>query len=179
LYHATRLAAYTGIGAAAGALGKMPLQWFHHGGGMVLPWMMVLVFLGIALGLDRWMPKPLFLSKPLARFRLAALRVPPAARAAALGGLTPLLPCGPLYLMFGLAMANGSAALGAQFALAFGLGTLPLLWLAQSQMKLLNLRFGPQASRYVLRGLALSAACVVAWRLRGTLSAGDAILTCH
>jgi sulfite exporter TauE/SafE len=145
----------------------------------VLPWMLVVIFAAVALGLDRWLPKPLFLSRPLARVRQRLLGVPPLARAALLGAATPLLPCGPLYLMLGLAMANGSALRGGEFAFAFGLGTLPLLWLAQTQMRLLNLRCGPNATRYVQRGLALCAALVMAWRLHGTLTGGTELSCCH
>ena len=37
---------------------------------------------------------------------------------------TPLLPCGPLYLMLGICTLTGSAARGASLALVFGLGTI-------------------------------------------------------
>lgn len=179
IYHGARIAAYTLLGVLAGALGILPLKLFHHGAGLVLPWMLVVVFAGVALGLDRWLPKPLFLSRPLARLRQQMLAVPPRARAALLGAATPLLPCGPLYLMLGLAMANGSAMRGGEFAFAFGLGTLPLLMLAQTQMQLLNVRFGPRISRGVQRGLALCAALVMAWRLHGTLAGvGEESLSC-
>jgi sulfite exporter TauE/SafE len=181
LYHGSRIAAYTLLGMTAGALGALPLKWFHQGAGLVLPWMLVVVFAGVALGLDRWLPKPLFLSRPLARLRQRMLAVSPRARAALLGAATPLLPCGPLYLMLGLAMANGSAIRGGEFAFAFGLGTLPLLMLAQTQMHLLNLRFGPRTMRGVQRGLALCAALVMAWRLHGTLAGvpEESLSCCH
>jgi uncharacterized protein len=178
-YHGARIAAYTSIGGLAGALGTLPVKWFHDGAGLVLPWMLVVIFAAIALGLDRWLPKPLFLSRPMARVRQRILGVPPLARAALLGAATPLLPCGPLYLMFALAMANGSALRGGEFAFAFGLGTLPLLWLAQTQMRLLNLRFGPNTTRYVQRGLAFAAALVMAWRLHGTFTPGTELTCCH
>ena len=179
MYHVGRLASYTILGCIAGAVGTIPLTWMRHGPVVFLPWLLVLVFLGVALGLDRWMPKPLFLSRPIARLRGNLLRVPAVARAGLLGAATPLLPCGPLYLMLGLAMANGSAALGARFALAFGLGTLPLLWMAQTQAKLLPAKFGPNATRWWQRGLALCAALVMAWRLRGTFLPGDGMVSCH
>lgn len=179
IYHGARIAAYTTIGMLAGALGTLPMKWFHHGAGLVLPWMLVVIFAAVALGLDRWLPKPLFLSRPMARVRQSLLRVPPMARAALLGAATPLLPCGPLYLMFALAMANGSALRGGEFAFAFGLGTLPLLWLAQTQMRLINLRFGPHTTRHVQRGLALCAAVVMVWRLHGTLTGAVEPTCCH
>jgi len=173
------LAAYVTIGSLAGLLGALPLKWFHHGAGLVLPWMLVVIFAAVALGLDRWLPKPLFLSRPMAAVRQRLLKVPPLSRAALLGAATPLLPCGPLYLMFGLAMANGSALRGGEFAFAFGLGTLPLLWLAQTQMHLLNLRFGPNTTRVVQRSLAFCAAVVMAWRLHGTLTGAAEPSCCH
>ena len=176
-YHAAKLCSYTVVGALAGALGTMPLRWFQHGSGALLPWFLVLVFALVAFGWERWIPKPAVLGLPMARIRGWAFRLKSLSRATLLGLATPLLPCGPLYLMFALAMANGSAARGAQFAAAFGLGTLPLLWLAQTQMQLINLRLGPGQMRWMQRGLAFSAAVIMAWRLRGTLT-GDAEPSC-
>lgn len=178
-YHGAKLVSYGMVGALAGALGTMPLRWFQHGAGALLPWLMVLMFAFVAFGLERWIPKPAFLSLPMARVRGWAFRLPALSRAALLGLATPLLPCGPLYLMFALAMANGSAGKGAQFAVAFGLGTLPLLWLAQTQMRLLNLRLHPAQMRWMQRGLALSAAVIMAWRLRGTLTGEADASCCH
>ncbi len=177
LYHSSRVMSYTVLGGIAGAVGTLPLRWLDSHGGWVLPWLLVLVFLAVALGLGKWLPKPLFLSRPMARIRLAVARVPAPVKATVLGAATPLLPCGPLYLMLTLAMANGSVSNGAQFAAAFGLGTLPLLWLAQTQVHLLGPRFSGRATMWVQRGLALSAALVMAWRLRGTLT-GEAEATC-
>ena len=125
----------------------------------------------------RWLPKPQFLSKPVSALRQRIFRLGTATRAAMLGLATPVLPCGPLYLMFALAMAGGSAVRGAEFTVAFGLGTLPLLALMQTSARWLNLRFSPQTMRRVQRGLALTAAMVIAWRMRGTL-AGDEIPSC-
>lgn len=105
----------------------------------------------------------------------------PGLRAALLGLATPLLPCGPLYVMLGLAMANGSAVRGAEFAGAFALGTLPLLWVVQGQMNWLGGKLSPGALRRAQRGLALAAAMVMAWRLRGTVMIDEsgALILCH
>ena len=178
-YHAARLGSYTLVGALAGSLGAMPLKFFQHGAGIVLPWLLVLVFIAIGIGVDRWMPKPALLAKPLRRLQLAAYQLPGTSRAAMLGLATPLLPCGPLYMMFGLAMANGSAARGAEFAAAFGLGTLPLLALAQTQLHRLTAKWPPGTLQRIQRGLALAAAIILAWRLRGTLDfSSEAIPSC-
>lgn len=179
LYHAGRVLSYGTVGAIAGAIGFFPLTWFQHGPGMVLPWLLVLAFALVGMGLDAWLPKPRFLSAGLRRVQIAAFKMKSATRAGLLGLATPLLPCGPLYLMFALAMANGSAFKGAEFAMAFCLGTLPLLWLAQTQLHWLGGRLQPATLRKVQRALALVAAVVMAYRLRGTLDFGsDAVPSC-
>ncbi len=179
LYHGSRLVSYGLIGAIAGLIGIVPLRWFQHGGGVLLPWLLVLAFVLVGLGLETWFPKPAILSKPIVKLRLAAMRLSGSLRASLLGFATPLLPCGPLYMMFALAMANGSPARGAEFTVAFGLGTLPLLWLAQTQLHWLGGRLQPATLRKLQRGLALTAAVIMAWRLRGTLTGDDVPTCCH
>lgn len=176
-YHGGRLLSYGLIGTLAGLIGTMPLRWFQHGGGILLPWLLVIAFALVGLGIETWFPKPAFLSKPVVKLRMAAMKLSGSMRASLLGFATPLLPCGPLYMMFTLAMANGSPSRGAEFTVAFGLGTLPLLWLAQTQLHWLGGRLQPATLRKLQRGLALTAAVIMAWRLRGTLM-GDEIPTC-
>ena len=77
--------------------------------------------------------------------------------------------CGPLYMIFSLALFSGSALKGAEFAIGFGLGTLPLLWLAQSQFMRVQLKMTPMKLLRIQRSLGLIAALVIAWRLRTTL----------
>ena len=169
LYHGSRITAYAVVGALAGALGTAPLAWFQHGGGVLLPWLLVLMFLVVGLGLDDWIPRSARLSVPMTRLRFKAMTLGSMARASLIGLATPLLPCGPLYMMFGLAMANGSAARGAEFSTAFGLGTLPLLALGQTQLHRIGIKLSPVALKRLQRGMALVAAIVLAWRLRGSL----------
>lgn len=179
LYHAGRLVSYALVGSLAGMIGIMPLKFFQHGAGIVLPWLLVVAFANFGMGLETYLPKPQFLRAGVRRIQTAALRMHSAMRAGLLGFATPLLPCGPLYLMFALAMANGSALKGGEFAFAFGLGTLPLLWLAQTQLHLISGKVQPQTMRKIQRGLALTAALIMAWRLRGTLDFGsDAVPSC-
>jgi hypothetical protein len=179
LYHAARLTAYGMVGFAAGAVGAWPLQWFHHGAGIVLPWLLVLAFAAVGLGLDRWLPRPRLFNSLISKFRLRLHGLGSAARASSIGLATPLLPCGPLYLMFGLAMTGGSGVQGAQFTVAFGLGTLPLLAVMQTATRWLNLRLSPLTLRRVQRGIACSAAMVMAWRLRGTFTGDFETICCH
>ena len=102
------------------------------------------------------------------------------AAAAMIGLASPLLPCGPLYMIFGLALFSGSALKGAEFAIGFGLGTLPLLWFAQSQFMRIQFKMTSMKLLRIQRSLALIAALLVAWRLRTTLGIeGAKDWVCH
>lgn len=169
LYHGTRLVSYGIIGAVCGALGRQPLKWFFDSPAVILPWVMVVVLLVMALGLDKKVPRPAILNRFTARARFKACRLSAYGGASAMGLLTPFLPCGPLYLVFGAALLSGSAAKGAEFTLAFGLGTVPLLWLAQHQFHRIRARLTPLAMNRLRRGLALVTALMLAWRLHGTV----------
>ncbi len=169
LYHGARLASYTLIGAACGLLGQQPLRWFFDSPAVLLPWVLVALFLLFGLGLDKRLPRPPVLRKWSARMRFRLGRLTPVRASLAMGGLTPLLPCGPLYLLFGAALMSGSPIRGAEFALGFGIGTVPLLWLAQGQIRHLRKRLTPVALGRIQRGLALTTAVILAFRLYGTL----------
>ncbi len=169
LYHASRLASYAVIGAICGAIGKEPLHWFFDSPAVLLPWALVLALLLLASGLDKKIPRPKILNRLTARARLKATRLSSVGGASAMGLLTPFLPCGPLYAVFIALMASGSAARGAEAALAFGLGTVPLLWLAQHQFHRLRLKLTPVRLARLQRGLALATALLLAWRLHDTL----------
>jgi len=169
LYHGTRLVSYGLIGAVCGALGQQPLKWFFDSPAVLLPWVLVVVLLAMALGLDKRVPRPALFNRLTARARFKAGKLSAYGGASAMGLLTPLLPCGPLYLVFGAALLAGSAAKGAEFTLAFGLGTVPLLWLAQHQFHRIRARLTPLAMNRLRRGLALVTALMLAWRLNGTI----------
>ena len=169
LYHGMRLVSYGLIGAVCGALGRQPLGWFFDSPAVLLPWVMVAVMLMMAFGLDKKAPRPAVFNRLAARARFKASKFSAFGGAAAMGLLTPLLPCGPLYLVFGAALLAGSAAKGAEFTLAFGLGTVPLLWLAQHSFHRIRARLTPVAMGRLRRGLALATAVVLAWRLHGTI----------
>ena len=170
-YHLARLAGYAALGALAGAVGRAPLHLIGETGLRYAPWLLVAFFVTLAFRLDRWIPRPRIIGRLLASgwFRGAGS---PVRAAATLGIATPLLPCGPLYFLISLAMLSGSAARGAENLLAFGLGTVPLLWLAQAGFQRLQVRLGPVAVGRLQRTLALTVAVVIAWRLRTTLGLG-------
>ena len=89
--------------------------------------------------------------------------------AAAFGLATPLLPCGPLYFLASLALLSGSALRGIEVMLAFGLGTVPLLWLAQSRFQWVRQKLSPLWLARVRVTLAFATAGIISWRLRATL----------
>lgn len=168
-YHVARLGAYAGLGALAGGLGRVPLGWLGEGVARYLPWTLVLLFVALAFGWEKRLPRPAFLARLTLHLPRLLARCGPVGGAAVLGLATPLLPCGPLYFVIAMATFAGSAVAGAEWLLAFGLGTVPLLWLAQAQAGWLRRRFGPSGLARLQAGLAVAAAVVVAWRLRGTL----------
>jgi hypothetical protein len=136
---------------------------------VLLPWVLVGVLLVFGLGLEKKLPRPPGLLKFTTRMRFRLGRMSPIRGGLALGALTPLLPCGPLYLLFGATLLSGSALRGAEFSLAFGLGTVPLLWLAQHQIRHLRNRLSPAVMVRIQRSLALLTALVIGFRLYGTL----------
>jgi len=172
VYHLCRLSAYTVLGALAGGLGRWPLTLLGSDALRWLPWLLVLFFLAVAVRFDQRLPRLPLLGRAYGAVA-ARLRGGSRVRSAALLGFaTPLLPCGPLYFLVSLALLAGSAARGAETLLAFGLGTVPLLWLAQVNFHLIRVRLGPVWLARLQTTLALMVAAVLVWRLRGTLGLG-------
>jgi uncharacterized protein len=172
VYHLTRLFSYGVLGALAGGVGRLPLWFIGESAFRYLPWLLVVFFVAVAFRLDQRLPKPLALARVhgwlsarlRGRSRIAA--------AAGIGLATPLLPCGPLYFLLSLALFSGSALHGAETLLAFGLGTVPLLWFAQHNYRWLRVKLGPVRFARAQAFLAFTVAAVLVWRLRGTLGLG-------
>lgn len=168
-YHLTRLTGYAVLGALAGGIGRLPLALLGESALRWLPWLLVVFFVAVAFRLDQRLPRWPLLARLHASL-LGRLRKGSRVRAAAALGLaTPLLPCGPLYFLLSLALLSGSALRGAETLLAFGLGTVPLLWLAQSQFHWVRQKLSPLWLGRVRMTLALTTAVVIGWRLRATL----------
>ncbi len=179
-YHLSKLFSYSLVGTLAGGFGSVVIRSVESSLLNYLPWILVIFFLVVAFRLDRFFPKPIWLGVFYKQVttRFAGLQKPVAA--SVIGFASPLLPCGPLYMIFGLALFSGSALKGAEFAIGFGLGTLPLLWLAQSQFMRVQLKVTPKSLIRIQRAVAFVAALVVAWRLRTTLGIeGAEDWVCH
>lgn len=172
VYHLTRLLGYGALGALAGGIGRLPLDFLSDDVVRYLPWLLVLFFVAVAVRFDQRLPRSSFLGRAygwVAGHLRGAQNRSRVRAAAALGLATPLLPCGPLYFLLSLALLSGSAVRGAETLLAFGLGTVPLLWFAQTNYHWLRLKLGPIWLARAQTTLAVVTACVLAWRLRSTL----------
>ncbi len=169
VYHLSRLAGYAAIGGLAGGLGQTPLKWLSNDVLRWLPWVLVLFFIALAFRWDRFLRKPAILGGLTLRLSQWAGRRPRIEAAAALGFATPLLPCGPLYFILSLALLSGTALRGVEYMLAFGLGTVPLLWLAQSQFQWIRRKLSPLWLDRLRLTFALATALIISWRLRSTL----------
>jgi sulfite exporter TauE/SafE len=171
VYHGTRLAGYTVVGLAAGAIGK-PVADILLGGstrGMTL--LFALFFLAVVVGLDKRLRLPQFtgwFSRTFARTQTLG----PCGRAGTLGAMTPLLPCAPLYLVVGAAALSGSWLSGAGLMLMFGAGTVPLLFLLQNRLAALGSKWTPQRMDFLRRGLALVSVLLLVVRSTYTASSG-------
>lgn len=157
IYHAGRFVSYSLLGALAGGLGSKVVSWVGENPARFAPWAMAAFFSALAFNLDgyftRWQAKSGFGRG----FVQKAYRLSGNTRGLALGLLTPLIPCGPLYLMLWTSTLSGSSQAGAVVMLSFAAGTAPLMLLAQSGWAWLSLRMDAKKLGYVRRGLALVA----------------------
>jgi sulfite exporter TauE/SafE len=170
-----RILAYAVTGAALGALGGAGLSLAHAPVARALPWLMATGLVISALEVDHRLPALPGLGRiPRALGQLGS-RLPPARRAALRGAATPFLPCGLLYGSFVVAVAAGSSPAGALVMLAFALGAVPALALAQLGAHRLSSH--PRVHRFVRRAAPLVAAAVVVWRAAS--ASGAAPPHCH
>lgn len=146
LYHAGRLLSYTALGAVSGAIGSaIDLSGNVFGvnrlGAIVAGTLMVLLAAAIVLRAQGVL-KTRSLPGPLGRAFEKSLRfahaLPPVQRAALIGLLTPLLPCGWLYAFVITATGTGSAFFGALTMAAFWIGTVPVLLLLGASVQKLS-----------------------------------------
>lgn len=161
-YHFGRAGAYLAAGAALGAAGgalgasSVPSAWvaFLLAGGL-------LVF---AAGKSHWLGSIPGLGSIAQRVFKNVGRWHPAARATGLGVLTPLLPCGLLYAIYGAAILAGSWSAGAATMLGFALGSAPLLILMHVQGNWIRGLLGPDRLQVVQRVAIAAAAGILVWR---------------
>lgn len=164
-YHAARAFSYALCGTLAGWLGSGFTDVLQIPATRSLPWLFVAVLVVIAFRLDRFLPKPKAWHRLYFRLSNRVRTLPKWSLGLGLGFFTPLLPCGPLYLIWAAALFSGGALAGAELGLGFALGTIPLLWLAQSGYFLLGGQMKLQTLRRVQCVLALLVAGIITWRM--------------
>lgn len=153
-YHASRLFSYTLAGAFCGALGRPVAAALQGSTARLVPWAFALVLVILALGLEKRIPQPRFAARLLMRAKLNR----------SLGLLTPLLPCGPLWLVLGAAAVTGSWWSGAIHMAAFAAGTIPLPLFLQAQAARAQVRLAPHTARWLQQGIAFLSAGILIWR---------------
>lgn len=163
-YHLARIAAYSALGALAGGIGSQPLSWLGLSGKPLVLWAAVLLIVG-AVAVESLLPARLEKARAKAAGPACNKMRPALSRGSwAVGLATPLLPCGVLYSALGVAALSGGAAIGAALMVAFGLGTVPLLAVAQLQWARWSLALGTRGARVLRIGLAVIFAAALAWR---------------
>jgi sulfite exporter TauE/SafE len=168
-YHSCRLFSYALIGGICGSIGRVPLEWFFKSPAVVLPWIMIALLLATAFNLEKKIPIPAFFSRLATAARVRLWKNNGPSGAATLGLLTPLLPCGPLYALFVALLASGSGVRGSELAIAFGLGTTPLLWAGQHHFRKWIGKTSFKNRMIAKRSLAILTAALLAWRFHDTL----------
>ena len=178
-YHLGRVISYTLIGALAGSLSLTFVKALDWDISRYLPWVLIAMLLAVAAGLDKiiFKPRPPK-GKGLSRLILTVRRLPGEISTFGMGILTPLLPCAPLYMVLWVALISGSPLFGAELMLGFSLGTIPLLWLSQSQFLRNRGKWSTRTVSIIQRGLAFVAAAIIIARIflvGGFMSGGACI----
>ena len=134
-FNVGRIGSYMVAGMLAGLLGSVPAMINLASVQTVAYWLanLMLVALGLTLmniwhGLSRLEAVGQVLWRQLQPLIRKLLPVQRTSQAIALGGLWGWVPCGMVYSVLMTALLTGSALNGALVMLAFGLGTLPLLF---------------------------------------------------
>lgn len=180
-YHSGRVFSYTMIGVLAGLLSLSFVKAFDWDVSRYFPWILVAMLLLVAMGLDKIIFKNRFSHNSwTSRLVLSTRKLPRELSTLAMGMLTPLLPCAPLYMVLWVALVSGSPLFGAQLMLGFCLGTIPLLWLSQSQFLRNREKWSTRTIQIVQRSLAAITALIIVVRILwigGPLSGGVCIAT--
>ncbi len=134
-YHAGRLVSYSLLGALAGSIGAgvnrmgalagVSRAAAVLGGSLMVLW--AASSIASSLGVRTGFAAPGWAARTLGAAVTRAQGTPPAIRAASIGLLTTLLPCGWLYAFVATAAGTGSATAGAGVMAIFWLGTVPAL----------------------------------------------------
>ncbi|MCC7416984.1 MAG: sulfite exporter TauE/SafE family protein [Acidobacteria bacterium] len=133
LFNLGRVLAYTNGGILCGAAGFVlaTRPWIAAVVGMSVGLFVLTVagrLVGISASSGAARPRLIPLAALEARMYRGCLRAARSPNIALLGALHALLPCPLLYVMYASAVALGDPARGGILLLAFGMGTVPMLW---------------------------------------------------
>lgn len=165
IYNIARIFSFTAIGTLAGTFGLGLLTFLQLPPIKFFPWIIVIFFIIVGLGFDRLIPKAPFAKRIFAHLSERLTQIPKTYAAILLGLATPFLPCGPLYIVFWVALLSGSPLFGAEISFGFAIGTLPIMLLTSSQFPRLKQFLHPKALHLTQRLVALTAAFLLSWRL--------------
>lgn len=175
-YHFGRAVSYIAVGGILGGVGKKAAAIFQGNPAQAMPYVLIALFVIIGLGWEKKLPVPAFVSRFFLKLRLAPKGgVHPAFL---LGIASPLLPCAPLYLVFGVAIFSGSIVAGAFLMGCFVIGTIPLYAFFQSQYGRLRLRFPAWTFVWFQRGMAWISVVLITWRAVESHGQGLALKSC-
>lgn len=156
-YHFARTASYAFLGLVLGYIGKsisfiIPFPYIFS--------LICIIFLTyifeIRLPIPKWfMSTQAMILKLLPKSGIQRLLV--------FGFLTPLLPCAPLYMGLSASVAAPTPFLAMGWMFAFGMGTIPLLFLAQSGISALSKTAFQRYQKIFFKIMATITLGFVAW----------------
>lgn len=164
-YHLGRIFSYTLLGFLLAQFSYLFLNFFQLSTLRLLPWLVVLFLLIFTTGVDQLIPKLPFANTFFSKISFKLTKLPKPLAGFLLGLFTPLLPCGPLYIVFWTSLLSGSPTFAAQICLGFAIGTIPLMLLTGTQLSRLSLRINPVYVHRAQRILAATAAAFIIWRM--------------
>jgi sulfite exporter TauE/SafE len=165
LYHGGRFLSYVFIGMLLGGLGEVASACFSGSFAKGLPWLLVVALLIMAFGWEKKISLPSFFQNKWSRFYRSVQTRTISGRMLGLGLMTPVLPCGALYLAFGAATFSGSWKMGGTLMALFTLGTIPLYALLTGSLFRWHFLLSPRALQWTRQGVALLAALLLIWRM--------------
>ena len=163
-YQVARIASYTALGASIGATGEGALAVFGAALGPIAGVLAAGAALVVAALALRAAGLPALVSRASAAKARSLGARSPHARAALLGGVTPMLPCGLAYGLFALSAATGAAISGATLAFAFAVASAPGLLVSAALLAWARRALGPSSAALAQRALLFGAAGVVLYR---------------
>jgi sulfite exporter TauE/SafE len=173
-YHGARLVGYALLGAVAGSVGAA----LNLGGSLVgvqrvasiaagatIAVLGAVMLLRIAGARIPHVTMPGLFVRMFQSAQRRAAGWPPMSRSAAIGAVTPLLPCGWLYAFVAIAAGAGSALGGALLMSAFWIGTVPALVVVAVGVRFVLAspsirRFAPIAAALLMIGVGVHLAVV-------------------